>query len=334
MLLDTFIDDLIESIENTSKILILTHYNPDGDAIGSSLALQKYLELKGKEPEIIVPNDFPKFLKFLPKAKKITIAEYRKKFVPISIKEADLIFCLDFNSPKRIQQLEQNLIESKAKKILIDHHQEPEQFDLMYSDTSAPATCQMVYEVIEKLGDKDLITEEIATCIYAGIYTDTGGFRFRSTSARTHRITADLMEKGIKNDEIISNILDNNTLSRFMLLAEMLRKMEVLEEKKTAILYLTRDDMLKYGYQKGDTEGFVNYGLSILGVQFSVFLVDDLKNDFVKLSFRSNTDFDVSTFAKKHFNGGGHKQASGGKSEESVEDTIKKIKTILEEYEI
>lgn len=318
--------------ENQKKIALLTHYNPDGDAIGSTLSFQKYFQYKGVKSEIIVPNDFPKFLKFLPGSKKILISEFNEKEAHHKIISADLIFCLDFNTLSRIQNLGKLLIQSNAKKILIDHHEDPQSdfFDLVYTETSSSSTCQMIYEIIRCNEDLNLIDKEIATCIYTGIYTDTGGFRFRLTSSKTHQIIANLLQLGIQSDKIISNIMDNNSLNRLKLLAKMINKIEVLASAKTAILHLTKNDIENYELNKGDTNGFVNYGLSLSGIDFSVFLVEDLKNNFVKISLRSKNDFDVNKFAKKYFNGGGHKQAAGGKSMDSIENTIFKIKNILQ----
>jgi len=309
-----------------NKIVILTHYNPDGDAIGSSLGLKHYLSVKGISAEVVVPNDFPKFLKWMPEAKKNIIAEYKRKVASDLIFEADVIFCLDFNSSSRIGILGEWLIKAKAKKILIDHHQQPESFDFVYSDTIIPATCQMVYHFIEAMGDENLVNKDIADCLYTGIMTDTGGFRFRSTSATTHRIVANLIEKGADPSSITSNTWDTNTVSRLQLLALILGRIEVVNDGSVAILHLSRNELKEYGFQKGDTEGFVNYGLSILGVKMSAFFMEDLYEDFIKISFRSKDAIDVNQFSRKYFNGGGHINAAGGKSLQSLKDTIETFK--------
>ncbi|WP_259110520.1 bifunctional oligoribonuclease/PAP phosphatase NrnA [Chryseobacterium sp. JUb7] len=314
-----------------NKIVILTHYNPDGDAIGSSLGLKHYLKAKGIEAEIVVPNDFPKFLKWMPESKKAIIGEYKRKVAFDIINEADVIFCLDFNSPSRIGILGDWLTHAKAKKILIDHHQQPEKFDFVYSDTVIPATCQMIYHFIEVMGDEKLVNKDIAECLYTGIMTDTGGFRFRSTSAATHRIIANLIEKGADPSFITSSTWDTNTVSRLHLLALVLARIEVVKDGKVAILSLTRNELKEYGFQKGDTEGFVNYGLSIMGVKMSAFFMEDLYEDFVKISFRSKDDMDVNQFSRKYFNGGGHINAAGGKSNQSLPETIETFKARVEE---
>ncbi len=315
-----------------NKIVIITHYNPDGDAIGSSLGLKHYLNAKGIDAEVVVPNDFPKFLKWMPDAKKITIADYKQKKASDLIKNADIIFILDFNTPSRSGNFISSLIEkSKGKKILIDHHQQPDTFDFVYSDTSIPATCQMIYHFIEAMEETHFINENTAKCLYTGIMTDTGGFRYRSTSATTHRITANLIEKGAEPSEISSNTWDTNSISRIHLLSLILSRLEVINDGKTAILYLKRDELKKYGFEKGDTEGFVNYGLSILGVEVSAFFIEDLYEEFIKISFRSKKNIDVNNFSRKYFNGGGHINASGGKSLDDMETTISKFKNLASE---
>lgn len=222
----------------------------------------------------------------------------------------------------------------QRKKILIDHHQQPEQFDFVYSDTIIPATCQMVYHFIEAMDDENLVNTEIAECLYTGIMTDTGGFRFRSTSATTHRIVANLIEKGADPSVITSNTWDTNTVSRLHLLALILGRIEVVNDGKVAVLYLTRKELQEYGFQKGDTEGFVNYGLSIVGVRMSAFFMEDLYDDFIKISFRSKDDVDVNQFSRKYFNGGGHINAAGGKSMESLVDTLETFKKRVSEEEL
>ncbi|WP_250255603.1 bifunctional oligoribonuclease/PAP phosphatase NrnA [Chryseobacterium sp. Marseille-Q3244] len=312
-----------------NKIVILTHYNPDGDAIGSSLGLKHYLKAKGIYAEVIVPNDFPKFLKWMPEAKKVIIAEYKRKLAADMIAAADVIFCLDFNSPSRIGLLGDWLVKAQGKKILIDHHQQPEPFDFVYSDTVIPATSQMIYHFIEAMEDEKLVNQDMAECMYTGIMTDTGGFRFRSTSATTHRIIANLIEKGADPAMITSNTWDTNTVSRLHLLALVLGRIEVVNDGTVAILSLTRNELKEFGFQKGDTEGFVNYGLSIAGVKMSAFFMEDLYDDFIKISFRSKDDVDVNQFSRKYFNGGGHINAAGGKSNDSLSGTIEIFKTRL-----
>lgn len=314
------------------NVVIITHYNPDGDAIGSSLGLKHFLKNLGIDALVIAPNDFPKFLKWMPASKQIIIADYKRKQAGEAIYNADIIFILDFNAPHRSGNLVGPWLEkARATKILIDHHQQPDDFDYVYSDVTVPATCQMVYHFIQALGEEDMINQEIAECLYTGIMTDTGGFRFRSTSATTHRITANLIEKGADPAKITSNTWDTNTVSRLHLLSLILGRIEVVKDGKVAILWLKRDELKAYGFQKGDTEGFVNYGLSIMGTQVAAFFMEDLYEDFVKISFRSKNEVDVNQFSRKYFNGGGHINAAGGKYFKSIEETIEDFKERIEQ---
>ena len=329
-----FTQSQLQEIKNLllpeNKVVIITHYNPDGDAIGSSLGLKHFLKELGLEPIVIVPNDFPKFLKWMPEAKKTIIADYKRKMASDAIKDADVIFCLDFNAHNRIGIVGDWLANATAKKILIDHHQQPEDFDFVYSDVTIPATCQMIYHFIEALGKEDLVNQNIAECLYTGIMTDTGGFRFRSTSATTHRIVANLIEKGADPAMITSNTWDTNTISRLHLLSLILGRIELVKDGKVAILYLKRDELKEFGFEKGDTEGFVNYGLSIAGTKMSAFFMEDLYEDFIKISFRSKDDVDTNAFARAHFHGGGHINASGGKYFKNIHETIEDFKSRIE----
>ena len=324
--------DIRKFLNPENKIVIITHYNPDGDAIGSSLGLKHFLKAKGVDAEVVVPNDFPKFLKWMPEAKKITIADYKRKKAADLIFEADVIFILDFNASHRAGNLVGPWIEkSKATKILIDHHQQPEDFDFVYSDTKIPASSQMIYHFIEALGEENFVNEDISNCLYTGIMTDTGGFRFRSTSATTHRIIANLIEQGADPATITSNTWDTNTVSRLHLLSLILSRIEIVKDGKVAILWLKRNELKEFGFEKGDTEGFVNYGLSILGTKMAVFFMEDLYEDFIKISFRSKDEVDVNQFARKYFHGGGHINAAGGKYFKNIEETIEDFKEKIEE---
>jgi phosphoesterase RecJ-like protein len=325
------LSEITQLLSLNKKIVIITHYNPDGDAIGSSLGLKHFLKTQGLEAEVIVPNDFPKFLKWMPEARKITIAEYKRKQAGEAIYNADVIFCLDFNAASRIGFLGDWLTKAKAVKILIDHHQQPESFDYVYSDVSIPATSQMVYHLIEALNKENAVNQDVAQCLYTGIMTDTGGFRFRSTSATTHRIVAKLIEKGADPAEITSNTWDTNTVSRLKLLSLILGRIELVKEGKVAVLWLKRNELIELGFEKGDTEGFVNYGLSIAGTQMSAFFMEDLYEDFIKISFRSKADVDTNQFSRKYFNGGGHINASGGKYFKSIEETIEDFTAFVEQ---
>lgn len=331
MQMDNF-EDLKNLLSQPKRIVLIPHRNPDGDAIGSTLAMAQYLTKKGHSCDIVSPNDFPKFLKWMEGAKNIHIAEYNPGNSRRLVENAELIFILDFNSIQRIDEVGDWLSRSKVPKVMIDHHQEPEQFDFMYSDTSIPATCQMVYNFMEAMGDLDLIDTSIAECIYTGIMTDTGNFRFRSTSGDTHRVVAHLMDTGIEIDKINNNVSDTQTISRMKLLSLALNSLEASVEHRSAFMFLTREQQINEGSQKGDTEGFVNYGLGLNDFVFSTIFIEDQQNDFIKISFRSKGNFDVNQFARKHFNGGGHVNAAGGRSDLDLKGTIQKFKGLLEEY--
>jgi len=327
-------EELLE-IKNMLKfgmegVVIISHQNPDGDAIGSSLGLKHYLKSINIDAKIVVPNDFPKFLKWMPDARQILIAEFNRKKIKELIYNSKIIFCLDFNTLHRIGILGDWVSKSSARKILIDHHQMPDKFDYTYSDTSIPATSQMIYHFFESIDCEKNISKETAICLYTGIMTDTGGFRFRSTSATTHRVIANLIEKGAEPAQISSNVWDTNSIDRINLLSLVLSRIEIVKDGKVAILWLKREEMKRFNHEKGATEGFVNYGLSILGVKVSVFFIEDLEEDFIKISFRSKENIDVNNFARKYFNGGGHINAAGGRSEENLNNTINKFKEFIE----
>lgn len=325
-------EELKSLLSEPKRIVLLPHRNPDGDAIGSTLAMRLYLSKLGHSCEVISPNDFPKFLKWMEGAKDIQIAEYNPGHSRRTIEKAELIFLLDFNTTARIDEVGEWLDRSEAYKVLIDHHQEPDQFDFMYSDVEMPATCQMVYKFIEAMGHLNLIDVSLAECIYTGILTDTGGFRYRTTSAETHRIVANLLEKGLDLDKIYNEVYDNQSVGRLKLLGVTLDSLIALPDYRTAYMKLTRAEQADYGMQKGDTEGFVNYGLGINNNVLSVFFIEDQQRDFIKISFRSKGGFDVNQFARKHFNGGGHISAAGGRSDLGMEETIEKFVKILEGY--
>ena len=324
---------LKELLSKPKKIAILPHKNPDGDAIGSTLAMYHYLTKLNHTCNVVSPNDFPKFLKWMPGAKDIVIADYQAKRAEAIIHQADIIFILDFNTVTRIDELGNWVQKSKAPKVLIDHHREPDTFDFMYSDINMPATCQMVYNFIEKMNHLDLIDDVIAPCIYTGIMTDTGGFRFRNTSSSTHRIVADLIDKGVEVDKVTSYVNDSQSEARLKLLSLTLNNLSFLPESRTAFMYLKREDLIENGFQKGDTEGFVNYGLSVENYIFSVIFIEDTHHNFIKISLRSKGDFDVNEFSRKHFNGGGHMNAAGGRSDLTMEETITYFKSLLPLYE-
>lgn len=316
-------------LSKPKHIVIVTHWSPDGDAMGSSLGLYNYLIKKKHKVTVITPNDYPAFLFWLPGNKNVINFSIKASAAKTAVKKAEIIFCLDFNSLKRINALGDEVGKSKALKCMIDHHLQPDNFaDFMLHDIQACSTCELIYDFIELMGDKKLIDKNISNCLYTGIMTDTGSFRFPSTKSKTHRIIADLIDAGAQNSEIHNRIYDGNTEGKIRLLGYCLaEKLTVFKEYGTAFFSLSSDELQHFNYKKGDTEGIVNYALSIEGIYFSAFFVE--RDGEIKTSFRSKGDFDVNLFARQHFNGGGHANAAGGMSDLSLDETIIKFVALL-----
>jgi phosphoesterase RecJ-like protein len=333
MILKQF-DELQSFLETPKNIVIVGHRNPDGDAIGSTLGLYHYLKLKGHHPTVVVPNEYPDFLHWLPGSKTTYRFDWQNSQAQKAIKRSDIIFLLDFNTLHRVGSDMQNTLEKYPNDfVLIDHHQQPDDFPYMYSDSDMCSTCQMIYHFIEKMGDVDLINKDIATCLYVGIMTDTGSFRFRSTTSTTHRVIADLIDKGAENDRIHSNVYDSNSYGRLQLLGQALKNLKHLSDYKTAYITLTDEEKLANDFKKGDTEGVVNYALSLSEVNFAAIFIEDKELEMIKISFRSKGDFSVNTFARNHFNGGGHDNAAGGRSKLSMKETVEKFVALLDQYQ-
>jgi len=327
------INSIKELLSNPKRIIIVSHRNPDGDAIGSSLALYHYLKKLNQNPIVIVPNDYPQFLKWLPGDDSIKRYEDDKVNSDKLISNAEIIFALDFNAFHRTGEMQHVLNSSEALKIMIDHHQQPDDFaTYMYSDTSMSSTCEMVYHFIDKMKDTSLIDDAIATCIYVGIMTDTGSFRFRSTTNVTHNIISQLIEKGADNTVIHNKVYDTNSYNRLQLLGKALNNLVYLEEYNTAYITLTQEELREFNYKKGDTEGVVNYALSLNGCVMAAIFIEDEKQGIIKISLRSKGDFSVNELSRSHFEGGGHTNAAGGKSDLSLEKTIDKFISILPEH--
>ncbi|WP_435622880.1 DHH family phosphoesterase [Flagellimonas sp.] len=315
------------------NIVIVPHKNPDGDAIGSCLALYIFLKEMGQNCSVISPNDYPKFLKWMPQNEAILNYEKSQSKCKQLLDDATLIFTLDFNDFSRTGTLGNELQQSKAEFIMIDHHQQPSDYaKVTYSDVSMSSTCEMVYNFILFLDGGDKITKSIATNLYTGIMTDTGSFKYRSTSSQTHRIVADLIDKGAENMEIHQQVFDTNSPSRLHLLGVALKNMVILKEFRTAYITLSQEELDANHFKKGDTEGFVNYGLTLEGIVLAVIFIENKEEGIIKMSFRSVGDFSVNEFARNHFNGGGHTNAAGGRSDESLEKTVAKFNAVLTEY--
>ncbi len=326
------LQQLKQDLSEPKNIVITTHKNPDGDAMGSSLGLYNYLTLLRHKVTVITPNEYPSFLNWLSGNNKVVVFENKRKKSEELVASADIIFCLDFNSLKRIEELGDLVRDSKAFKIVIDHHQEPEKFaDILYSKPHESSTCQMVFDFIELLGDKNKINSSIANCLYTGIMTDTGSFRFPSTTSKTHHTIAELIEAGAENAAIYDYVNDNNTESKLRLLGYCLsEKLKIFEEYDTAFFALSKEELARFNYRNGDTEGVVNFALSISGIKFAAFFSE--KEDRIRISFRSKGNFQVNEFSKKHFSGGGHHNAAGGMSEVSLDETISNFISLLPQY--
>ncbi|MDO5510709.1 MAG: bifunctional oligoribonuclease/PAP phosphatase NrnA [Weeksellaceae bacterium] len=328
------IQELKKIFSTPQKIAIIPHRNPDGDAIGSCLALFHMLQSKGHTAKIVAPNDFPKFLKWLPGAKKqVQIAEFNDFAAGQIIGGADVVFILDFNTPSRADNLAVYIKSASGIKIMIDHHQEPDDFHYNYSDVEMPATAQMVYHWFQAMDWEDDITTDIATCIYTGLLTDTGNFRYPSVKPSTLEAAAALLRKGAEPHLIMDQLYDVSSPQRLKLLSVFLQNLTYVEEYRTAVFTLSREELLANEFQKGDTEGFVNYGLNINNALLSVFISEDTTQDLIKLSFRSKDDFDVNKLAREHFSGGGHINAAGGRSEKTLDETKKQLLELLPLYD-
>lgn len=323
--------ELSNLFEEADNILIISHINPDGDAIGAQLALYHYLKSINKTAGLIAPNYLQEFLKWLEGSGEIIVFIQNRKKAREMIQQADLIIMVDFNQSNRLGEAEEYVNKSSARKIVIDHHLDPSGiYDLIISDPARCSTSEIVYELITELNGKPFETRAFSECIYVGIVTDTGNFEHGSYTPGTFRIVARLLESGIQKEKILNLIYNNFSAERMRLLGFALdQRMVVLAEKKTAYIWLTREDLKNHNHCKGDTEGFVNMPLSISGIIFSAFFIE--KDGFVKISFRSKGTFPVNEFASKYFGGGGHLNASGAENQGSLENTINYFLEILAE---
>jgi phosphoesterase RecJ-like protein len=317
------------------KIVIVAHYNPDGDAIGASLGLKMYLQQMNHSIHILTPNSYPDFLKWMPQSETIIQATENQQECIEKIQAADIIFCLDFNTFSRAGVvLQEALEESSATKILIDHHIDPDtSFDIMYSSTEkTSSTSELIYNFIINIMDGGkYMNKQIAECLYVGIITDTGSLSYSCNNESTYFALGNLFSYGIDGESIHRRVYDTYSESRIRLLGHCLtERLIVMEQFATSFIYLTKEDLANYNYKQGDIEGIVNYGLSMSTVRFTALFSE--RDDRVRISFRSKGDFDVNVFARRHFNGGGHKNASGGNAYKSMKDAIEEFKTLLEHY--
>ena len=324
------IQDLKLLLATPKKIVIIPHRNPDGDAMGSTLGLYHFLIKLNHQSVVISPNEFPEFLSWIPGASNVLIFEKDKEKTTKILQEAELIFTLDFNALHRVGEMENVLKTLEAPFVMIDHHQKPDDYSqVTYSDTSIGSTCEMVYNVIGFLDQKNTLDLTIATCLYTGILTDSGSFRYPKTTGQTHRIVAEFIDLGVENTQIPNLLFDNNSYNRLQLLGKALQNMKVLPEYNTSYITLTQAELDAFEHLKGDTEGIVNYGLTIKNIHFTAIFIENKEENIIKISFRSQGSFDVNEFARAHFSGGGHFNAAGGKSELSLKATIEKFEKLL-----
>jgi len=327
------ISEIKELLATPQKIVITTHHKPDGDAMGSSLGLYAYLIQLGHHVKVITPTDYPQFLHWLPNNSDVIIYTDETQHAAELVQEAALIFCLDFNTLSRINDLGELVRASNAYKIMIDHHLEPEDFDdYRHWSINACAAAQLVYDfIVNELNDGAMMNKDIATCLYTGIMTDSGSFRFESATSSVYRIAADLIDAGAEHWRIHQLVYDNATEERLRFLGHCIsNKLEILREYNTAIISVSKEELNQFKIVTGDTEGIVNYALSINGIKLAAFIIE--RTDKVKLSLRSTGDFPANEICKKYFDGGGHRNAAGGASSKDLATTVSDFKEILKEY--
>ncbi len=326
------IQNIFPLLIQPKKVVITTHQKPDADAMGSSLGLYHFLLQFGHQVNVISPTNWASFLNWMPGCDQVLDFETQSGKSNEAIDSADWIFCLDFNTMSRTKRMEEKLLASKADKILIDHHREPQEevFSYGISDTAKSSTAEMVYDFIINSGQAGKMNDATATCLYAGVMTDTGSFRFASTKASVHKMVADLKDRGLEHSNIHEELFDNFLESRFRFIGHvLLNRMEVFYEYNTALIVIPQSDLIKFDVKTGDTEGLVNYPLSIKGIRLAAVIID--RGEERKSSFRSKGDFDVNSFARKYFNGGGHFNAAGGFNKEPLDEVVVKFKAAMKE---
>ena len=314
-----------------TRIAITMHQRPDGDALGSALGLRHYLTSLGHQVAVVSPTGFPPNLAWIPGAESVMIGPEQEQAAKGAFMVAEVIFCLDFNDLRRIEPLDEWVRLSDAKRVMIDHHTHPDDFyHLAYWDDEASSTAEMIYRLIGEWDDTPRIQKACATALFTGLVTDTGSFRFPSTTPAVHQMAAALIAAGAPNGLIYDRLFAQDSEKRLHLLGHALSRLRVLHTYHCAYMVLDRHDVARFDIQTGDTEGLVNYGLSIRGINMSAFFIE--KEGSVKMSFRSRGRFAVNEFSAAHFNGGGHRNAAGGRSTEPIEAVEKRFLTLLERY--
>ncbi len=327
------IQEYYPKLQQIQKVVITMHQKPDGDALGSTLGLYHFLRNLGHEVTVIAPTNWAFFLNWMPGIEEVIEYEKNKKAADQIIAHTDTLFCLDFNVMYRTKTMEQVLMDADCVKVLIDHHRQPQEevFDYGVSNVYKSSTCEMVYDFIIESGYASLLDKNIATCLYTGLMTDTGSFRFPSTTAQVHLAAAHFKELGIDHTSIHEYVYDSFLEDRLRFLGNsLLNRMELFYDYNTALMAIPRTDLIKFNTQTGDTEGFVNFLLSVNGIRLAALVID--RGEERKWSFRSKGLFDVNEFARAHFNGGGHKNAAGGSSQNTLEETVQQFKNLLPMY--
>ena len=327
------ISDLKTILNIPKRISIIPHRNPDGDAMGSTLALYHFLVKQNHEVVVMSPNEFPDFLAWLPASENVLVFEKNQEKCSEILNNSELIFTLDFNALHRVGEVMETVLSKlETTFVMIDHHQFPDTYaKFTFSDTNYGSTCEMVYDFIVQLGLETVIDKTIATCIYTGIVTDSGSFRFPKTTSTTHRMVSKLIDLGVENSNIHNQLFDKSSYSRLQLLGRALQNMKLMPDYKTSYITLSQNELDTFNFQKGDTEGIVNYGLSIDGIDFTAIFIENTAEGIIKISFRSQGDFDVNLFSRNYFNGGGHCNAAGGKSDKSLQETVDYFEAIVKE---
>ena len=320
-------------LSSPKKVLITTHQKPDADAMGSMLGLKLFLEKLGHDVTAVSPTNWAGWVNWMPGAKQVIDFEKQQQQALQQLKEADWLFCLDFNIFHRTKHLAEHLANATCVKILIDHHQQPDTQSFHYgiSDTRKSSTCEMVYDLIVGSGHTDAIDSDIAACLFAGVVGDTGSFRFNSATASVHRMVAELKDRGLDHTKVYEGLYDNYLENRLRFMGHVLtNRMEVFYEHNAALIAIPKADLLKYQIRTGDTDGLVNLPHSIQGIRLVAICID--RDEERKWSFRSKGDFDCNQFARTHFEGGGHFNAAGGRSSQSLHDTVETFKKLLPQY--